>query len=136
MNNTIKLKILKRSKNGNHTQAVSLTVLPVVNHDKYKVCQTSPTQLATTAESGGDTRVDGNRIESVSPVSANGLITTLYSQQSNDIHNEYIAYAAVAVLISIILLTSYYISSFVGGALFTNVMALKIAAATNHIIGF
>ncbi|MGS0680102.1 methyl-accepting chemotaxis protein [Shewanella sp. 125m-7] len=90
--------------------------------------QTSPTQLATTAESGGDTRVDGNRIESVSPVSANGLITTLYSQQSNDIHNEYIAYAAVAVLISIILLTSYYISSFVGGALFTNVMALKKAA--------
>ncbi|MGS0726852.1 methyl-accepting chemotaxis protein, partial [Shewanella sp. 0m-11] len=90
--------------------------------------QTGSSQLVSLAESGGNIKINGNRIESVSPVSPNGLITTLYGEQINDIHNEYVAYIALAILISIILITSYYISSFVGGALFTNVMALKRAA--------
>ncbi|MEZ9596222.1 methyl-accepting chemotaxis protein [Shewanella sp. 10N.261.52.F9] len=85
-------------------------------------------QLTTLANSGGETRIIGNRVESVSMASANGLITTLNSTQIQGGQDQSLAYIALTLLIFIILLASYYISSFVGGALYTNVMALKKAA--------
>ena len=85
-------------------------------------------QLTTLANSGGETRIIGNRVESVSMASANGLITTLNSTQIQGGQDQSLAYIALTLLIIIILLASYYISSFVGGALYTNVMALKKAA--------
>ncbi|MCL1144759.1 methyl-accepting chemotaxis protein [Shewanella marinintestina] len=85
-------------------------------------------QLTALANSGGETRIIGNRVESVSMASANGLITTLNSMQIQGGQDQSLAYIALTLLIMIILLASYYISSFVGGALYTNVMALKKAA--------
>ncbi|MCL1140405.1 methyl-accepting chemotaxis protein [Shewanella pneumatophori] len=94
-----------------------------VNHQ-----QSAPRQLTSVANNGGQTQVVGNKVESTSDIGSNGLITTLTSKQQSQTHNEYMAYLILALLISIILISSYYISTFVGGALYTNVMALKKAA--------
>ncbi|PKG72540.1 chemotaxis protein [Shewanella sp. GutCb] len=79
------------------------------------------------ASQGGGAQVQGNRIKSVSR-SQNGLITVSNIALEQESSNGYFIYSTLAGLILLILITSYYISSFVGGALYTNVMALKRAA--------
>ncbi|WP_394203502.1 methyl-accepting chemotaxis protein [Shewanella waksmanii] len=60
----------------------------------------------------------------------NGLSATLTVSASNQVlaESRTIVLVTLGVLIFIVLLISYYISTFVGGALYTNVMALKRAA--------
>lgn len=83
--------------------------------------------IQSSAIAGGESYLQGSRIESVSR-SQNGLITVSNIQLKTETSNEYFVYGTLLALIMLIFITSYYISSFVGGALYTNVMALKKAA--------
>ncbi|QQX78495.1 methyl-accepting chemotaxis protein [Shewanella sp. KX20019] len=84
--------------------------------------------VQTSANQGGGSQVQGNSIESISRSSQNGLITVSNVAVNQESTNEYFVYGTLIGLILIIWVTGYYISTFVGGALFTNVMALKKAA--------
>ncbi|WP_299807065.1 methyl-accepting chemotaxis protein [uncultured Shewanella sp.] len=90
--------------------------------------QNASQQISAMAAKGGEANINGDMIESVSSIGSQGIITVLTTEQNTSSHNEYVAYLATGLLILIILIVSYYISSFVGGALYTNVMALKRAA--------
>ncbi|GIU12553.1 MULTISPECIES: methyl-accepting chemotaxis protein [unclassified Shewanella] len=90
--------------------------------------QNASQQITAMAANGGETTIKGDMIESVSSIGSQGIITVFTTEQDAGSHNEYAAFLAIGLLILIILIVSYYISSFVGGALYTNVMALKRAA--------
>ncbi|MCG9730682.1 methyl-accepting chemotaxis protein [Shewanella sp. Isolate13] len=121
-----------------HTLDTAYQYIPAENRDAFlnalngqvAVHQQSNAshQISSLAAKGGEAAIEGDKIRSVSPQSPLGLITVLTTKQNTESHNEYLAYLATAILICIILIVSYYISSFVGGALYTNVMALKRAA--------
>ncbi|GIU14538.1 methyl-accepting chemotaxis protein [Shewanella sp. MBTL60-007] len=121
-----------------HTLDTAYQYVPAENRDAFlsalngqvAVHQQSSAshQISTLAAKGGETAIEGDKVRSVSSQSPLGLITVLTTKLNTENHNEYLGYLATAILICIILIVSYYISSFVGGALYTNVMALKRAA--------
>lgn len=122
----------------NHALDTAYQYIPDENRDAFLTAlngevtlyqqQSASHQVSALATKGGEASIQGGKIQSVSAVSPQGLISVLTTGQHNESHNEYLAYIASAILIGVILIFSYYISSFVGGALYTNVMALKRAA--------
>lgn len=84
--------------------------------------------IQSSAIAGGEAYIQGNRIESVSRSAPSGLITVANVTLPKSSGSELFVYGTLMLLIMLIMITSYYISSFVGGALFTSVTALKKAA--------
>lgn len=88
------------------------------------------TKLQSLAQKNGGTDISRDTAFIVSSVSEQGLVTVsrLPLSQLTSTDNNLLAYGAMTALLIILAMFSYYISSFVGGALYTTVMALKRAA--------
>ncbi|RTR32022.1 methyl-accepting chemotaxis protein [Shewanella atlantica] len=83
------------------------------------------------AQQGGGTQETSSGLLSVSKVSNNQLVTTsaVAPLETIEDNSHWLSIVmSVASMIVIILIAGYYISTFVGGALYTSVMALKRAA--------
>ncbi|MCW3172383.1 methyl-accepting chemotaxis protein [Shewanella subflava] len=88
-------------------------------------------QLRNLAQQGGGVDIQGNRIRVVSSVNSHDrvIVSELSANQLiKDDTNTNAAYGVMVVLLIVLFAFAYYISTFVGGALYTTVMALKRAA--------
>lgn len=82
------------------------------------------------AKQGGGIVSNKHQTLAISAISQDGLVssTTVDSPKELMKGTQGFLLACLVVLILVVLISNYYISSFVGGALYTNVMALKRAA--------
>ncbi|ASJ96560.1 methyl-accepting chemotaxis protein [Shewanella marisflavi] len=85
---------------------------------------------ARLVDNGGGTMVNGEAIQAFSQASNTGLVAKTQVNELDKVLSsaQNIVIISLVTLILVILISSYYISTFVGGALYTNVMALKRAA--------
>lgn len=90
-------------------------------------------RLQTLANNGGGIHEQGKTLRVVSDVSEQGIITVINADKNNLTQQfdkgQWLIYSVIAVLLLGLFLCAYYISTFVGGALYTTVMALKRAAS-------
>lgn len=87
----------------------------------------------TLARSGGGIDTSSSPQRAISSVNAQNLVTIIpVDDRAIDAllaDDNILVYGVMAVLLFVLFLFSYYISTFVGGALYTTVMALKRAAS-------
>ncbi len=81
---------------------------------------------ARAARQGGGFVAESNQV--VSAVKFNNLVLVSNAENQQASSDSLYLYLILGSMILVILITAYYISTFVGGALYTNVMALKRAA--------
>ncbi|WP_297891435.1 methyl-accepting chemotaxis protein [Shewanella sp.] len=85
------------------------------------------------ARSGGGVDTSGKALRAISSVNDQDLITIIpIDERELDAllaKDNWLVYGLMALLLFVLFLFSYYISTFVGGALYTTVMALKRAAS-------
>lgn len=82
-------------------------------------------ELSKLARQGGGVSKTG---EAVSGVNGQNLVTVSSANKDTVSGSNLYLYAILGSMILVIVITAYYISTFVGGALYTSVMALKRAA--------
>lgn len=89
--------------------------------------------LQKLANNGGGIDEQGKTLRVVSSVSEQGLITVINADKKGLTQRfeqgQLLIYGVIALLLLVLFLCAYYISTFVGGALYTTVMALKRAAS-------
>ncbi|NMH63750.1 methyl-accepting chemotaxis protein [Shewanella salipaludis] len=89
--------------------------------------------LARLAADGGGMLQNGDNFTLVSGINGQQLVSsrsvTRQALDAMTAHDNGLVYGAIAASLIILCLFSYYISTFVGGALYTTVMALKRAAS-------
>lgn len=101
------------------------------NQSKIITVNDLDNKLRNLAQQGGGALEQGNSVRLVSGVNAHDfvVVTDLAKQQlSQDSTDSTLAYGVTAALLIILFAFAYYISTFVGGALWTTVTALKRAA--------
>ncbi|QIR14354.1 methyl-accepting chemotaxis protein [Shewanella aestuarii] len=101
------------------------------NHSKIVTVNELDNRLGNLAQQGGGVLQPGDSIQLVSGINLHDyvIVTELSKQQlSQDSTDKFAAYAVIAGLLFVLFLFAYYISTFVGGALWTTVTALKRAA--------
>ena len=98
--------------------------------DSVKSQQNMSREQLNAANQGGGIVNDRYQTQAVSALNPSGLATLIVIDDLSDVMagSQMYVITCLIILILIILIFNYYISSFVGGALYTNVVALKQAA--------